>query len=410
MVLAPINTDAPIYHWPRATVGLIAANLVAFLAIRSGALGEFVDVVARYGLVHGAGLKPWQWITSNFVHRDWLHLAGNMLFLWGLGLVVEGKIGWRKFLILYLTLGIVECALEQTAFGFIRFQSLGFFKFHSYGSSAIVFGLLAVALVWAPKNDLVVAFGFPAFGIGTFDVSISLFAFFVLGVQGLLVWWIGPAVLLHLIGMVLGFVAATAMLRWGLVDCEGWDLFSVLRGRPGTAVDADNYTPIEERPVTERPTPEVPAARKMADPERGAVLKKVKTINRVRVLLKQDRPRDAYDRLRRTQHLLTDWHLPAEDHLQLAEALQRSGHANEAVMLWEEFLEQHPRSTDHIRIAAAEVALEEHRRPNAALRLLEPLNADRLHPSLEKRRRRVVAAAQKLVATGVIEFDQAAWR
>src|SRR3990172_3798648 len=92
-MFAPINTDAPIYHWPRATVGLIAVNVAALVAIRSGVLGDFDHVVARYGLVHGSGLKPWQWVTSNFVHRDWLHLAGNMLFLWGLGLVVEGEGG-----------------------------------------------------------------------------------------------------------------------------------------------------------------------------------------------------------------------------------------------------------------------------------------------------------------------------
>lgn len=403
MVLVPINTDAPIYHWPRATVGLIAASLVAFLAIRSGALGGFEDdVVVRYGLVHGAGLKPWQWVTSNFVHRDWLHLTGNMLFLWGLGLVVEGKIGWRRFLALYMAIGIIECAIEQTALGFV--------KFHSYGASAVIFGLLAVALVWAPKNALVVAFWLPSLGAGTFDVAISLFSFIVFGVQGLLAWWVGPAVLLHLIGMLVGFTVATIMLRRGLVDCEGWDLFSVLKGRTGVSVSTDNYTPIEERPVTERPTSDAPKPRKDADPERGAVIKKAKTIKRIRALLKQNRPQDAYDRLRRVQHLITGWQLPAEDQLALAEALEQSKHIDEAVQLWEEYFEHHPDSADHIRIVAAEAVLKHQRRPNKALRLLEPLEDGRLHPSYDKRRRRVAAAARKLIDRGIIELDQTAFR
>ncbi|MBL8848433.1 MAG: rhomboid family intramembrane serine protease, partial [Planctomycetaceae bacterium] len=326
MVLAPINTDAPIYHWPRATVGLIAANVVAFLAIGSGALGTFEDVVARYGLVHGEGLQPWQWLTSNFVHRDWLHLAGNMLFLWGLGLVVEGKIGWQRFLALYLGLGIAECATEQTALSFVRFDS--------YGSSAIIFGLLAIALVWAPKNDLIVAFWVPISGVGSFDVSISLFCFIVLAVQGLLAWWVGPTVLLHLMGAMLGFAVATVMVRRGLVDCEGWDLYSVLKGRTGTPAASDNYTPIQERPVTERPVADTPAPRKRVDPDRGAVLRKVKAIKRIRALLQRNQALEAYEFLRSTQHLLVDWQLPVDDHLALADALQQAQQWNEAVNLW----------------------------------------------------------------------------
>lgn len=401
-MFAPINTDAPIYHWPRATVGLIAVNLAALIAIRSGALGDFEHVVARYGLAHGSGLKPWQWVTSNFVHRDWLHLAGNMLFLWGLGLVVEGKIGWQKFLALYLGLGIVECAIEQSALRFIGFSS--------YGSSAIIFGLLAVALVWAPKNDLVIAFWVPIFGGGTFDVSIALSTIIVLAAQGLLVWWIGPAVLLHVIGAGLGFVVATVMLRRGLVDCEGWDLYSLLRGKAGAAVASDNYTPIQERPVVERPKPDVPVEHKPRDPERGAVLKKVKAIKRVRGMLEQNRPLDAYKALQRTQHLLNDWHLPDEDHLALAEALLGAECWNEAVQLWQAYIERRPKASDHIRIQAADVVLNRQHRPTAAMRLLEPLAETKLRKELEQQRRQITAAAKQLIDSGVIEFDEAAWK
>jgi membrane associated rhomboid family serine protease len=378
---------------------LIAANVAAFVLTWSGALGSFENVIARYGLEHGAGFQPWQWLTSNFIHRDILHLAGNMLFLWGLGLVVEGKIGWQKFLGLYLGLGIAECAIEQTMLSFVRFDS--------YGSSAIIFGLLAVALVWAPKNDLIVGFWVPIFGDGTFDVAISAFSFIVLAVQGLLAWWIGPAVLLHLIGAILGFIAATVMLRRGWVDCEGWDLFSVLRGRPESSSESDTYTPIKERPLVERPKSEVARPAKQSDPDRGAVLKKVKTIKRIRALLEREQPAEAYELLRRTQHVLSEWQLPAEDHLKLAETLEQSERWNEAVVLWEEFLELHPQSAEHIRIHAAACILERQRRPHAALRMLEPLATTRLRPELDKQRRRIVAAAQNLIDSGVIELDQA---
>lgn len=399
MVFAPINTDAPLYHWPRATVGLIAANVLVFGLTRSGALGSFEDVVGRYGLSHGAGLQPWQWVTSNFIHRDLLHLAGNMLFLWGLGLVVEGKIGWRTFLPLFLALGIAECAIEQTALNLLRIDSSG-----SYGSSAIIFGLLAVALVWAPRNDLIVAFWAPVFGDATFDVSIAAFTLIVLGAQGLLAWWIGPAVLLHLMGAVLGFLAATFMLRRGWVDCEGWDLFSILQGRPGSQAETDTHTPVKERPVVNRPRPEPPRSAKQSDPQRGAVLRKVKTIKRIRALVGQGQPEAAYKLLRETQHLLTGWQLSAEDHLLLAEALEQLDYWTEAVALWEEYLEVHPRAAEHIRIQAARAVLERQQRPHAALRILDPLAQARLRPELDKQRRKITAAAQQLIDSGVIEF------
>lgn len=403
MVLAPINTDAPIYHWPRATVGLILVNVAAFILTASGSLGAFEEVVApRYGLIRGAGLRPWQWITSNFLHYDWLHLTGNMLFLWGLGLVVEGKIGWRRFLALYLGLGVAECAIEQVALGVIPGNSCG--------SSAIVFGLLAVALVWAPKNDLEVAFWAPVHGVGTFDVSIGAFALIVLAVQGLLAWWIGPAVLLHLIGGVLGFAAGTMMLRRGLVDCEGWDLYSVLRGRAGRPDASSMHLTVQERPPEQRPAPEPPRPRRKADPQRGAVLRKAKAINRVRTLLQRGRAQDAYEVLRRTQHILPEWQLPVRDHLQLADALQQSRRWNEAVALWEEYVERHPRDSDPIRILAAGVLLGHHQRPHAALRMIEPLAGARLHPRLEARRRRIEEQARRLIESGVIELDQSLGR
>ena len=45
--------------------------------------------------------RPWQWLTANYMHADIFHLLGNMFVLWGFGLVVEGKVGWWRFLLIY---------------------------------------------------------------------------------------------------------------------------------------------------------------------------------------------------------------------------------------------------------------------------------------------------------------------
>ena len=93
MFLIPYGTNAPIYHWPIATVGLIVINVVVFaLSIASP------ESVEPFILAFGDGFHPVQWITSNFLHADIFHLIGNMLFLWAFGIIVEGKLGVAKML------------------------------------------------------------------------------------------------------------------------------------------------------------------------------------------------------------------------------------------------------------------------------------------------------------------------
>ena len=409
MVLTPIHTDAPIYHWPRATVGLIAVNGLVFLLTAGGAAGPFAEVVERYGLSHGAGLHPLQWLTSNFLHADILHLAGNMLFLWGFGLVVEGKIGWRAFLGVYLLLGATECAIEQAAFPALSGASLG--------ASAIIFGLMAMALVWAPKNDLIIGYWLPGIGVGVFDVSILTFSIIVVAIQGLLLWWVTSTTdlimsspLLHLLGAMIGLVVGAVMWWRGWVDCEGWDLFSVLLRKQPEPAPSDSYIPIVERPVAERPDAREKRPRSKrspsSNPETGVARHKAKCIRRVRSLLEKSQPLDAYNALREAQHVLDGWMLPRTDHIRLAEELQASGSWNEAVSLWEDYIDEHPDDSDSIRIAAAESMVNHQSRPHAAIRILEPITVDSLHPQLRDRRDDALRAAARQLEQGAVEFEE----
>ncbi len=82
--MIPLGTDAPIYHYPFMTVALIVANVIAFAS--TGA-GMAMDSAQQYVLSHGNWLQPTQWVTSNFIHGGFGHLIGNMIFLWGFGLL-----------------------------------------------------------------------------------------------------------------------------------------------------------------------------------------------------------------------------------------------------------------------------------------------------------------------------------
>ena len=81
MFLLPIGTDAPVHHFPWATISLIVAKTVVFVGAACGWLP-----VESLVLAYGDGLHPVQWLTSLFVH-DGLPLL--QLLLVGLQLLVQ---------------------------------------------------------------------------------------------------------------------------------------------------------------------------------------------------------------------------------------------------------------------------------------------------------------------------------
>src|SRR5262249_32257283 len=146
----PLSTDAPIYHWPFATVIMIVVNVAIHFVFPEAAQSGFA-------LELGHGLHPLQWVTHNFLHIGLMHLIGNMIFLWAYGITVAGKLGWLRYTALYLAIVTLLGALVQTLClgmsplegpeGEIIYQ-------RALGASAVIFGLLATCMVWAPKNDL----------------------------------------------------------------------------------------------------------------------------------------------------------------------------------------------------------------------------------------------------------------
>ena len=103
-MLFPYSTDAPIYHWPAATVGL-SPSTPSYSSRSCGFQSPSgKDLVHAWCLELGGGVHPVQWVSANFLHAGILHLVGNMFGVWAFGLIVEGKIGWLRFLIAYLAM------------------------------------------------------------------------------------------------------------------------------------------------------------------------------------------------------------------------------------------------------------------------------------------------------------------
>jgi membrane associated rhomboid family serine protease len=109
--MIPLRDVIPSRTTPYVTVSLIAVNAMVFLFEFS--LGSATnDFILSWGLIPAA----FSWVTvltSMFLHGGFLHVGGNMLYLWIFGDNVEDRMGHGRFLVFYLLCGVVA-ALAQT--------------------------------------------------------------------------------------------------------------------------------------------------------------------------------------------------------------------------------------------------------------------------------------------------------
>ena len=113
----PIRDHNPSGRRPFVTMTLVAMNILVFLGYwltvqDEAALGWFFY---NWGLVPDvvmAGGRLPTLVTSMFLHGGWLHLAGNMLFLWIFGDNLEDAMGHLGFLAFYIAAGLCAAALQ----------------------------------------------------------------------------------------------------------------------------------------------------------------------------------------------------------------------------------------------------------------------------------------------------------
>jgi membrane associated rhomboid family serine protease len=151
--MIPLRDAIPSQSPPAVTVLLITLNVLAFLYELS--LGKALDVfIMQYGAVPLRFILAGQMeqvstferflplFTSMFLHGGWLHLGGNMLYLWIFGDNVEERLGRIRFLLFYLACGLAA-ALTQI---YINPTS----KIPMVGASGAVAGVLGGYLLLFP--------------------------------------------------------------------------------------------------------------------------------------------------------------------------------------------------------------------------------------------------------------------
>jgi rhomboid family protein len=139
------------------TLALVVANVLAFFLELSrpseGALQSFIQawgVVPREYSAH-TDLAPhiplpfWSTLfTSMFLHGGWMHLGGNMLYLWIFGDNLEKVMGHVRFLIFYLVCG-VAAGLAHIAFN-------SHSNMPTVGASGAISGILGGYMLLFPRN------------------------------------------------------------------------------------------------------------------------------------------------------------------------------------------------------------------------------------------------------------------
>ena len=107
----PVSDVIPSRTTPFMTVGLIVLNSLVFLYELQLSRPELQLFVQVFGVIPA----DFAWssvITSMFLHEGWMHLIGNMLYLWIFGDNVEDQLGHFGFLLFYLAAG-AAAALGQ---------------------------------------------------------------------------------------------------------------------------------------------------------------------------------------------------------------------------------------------------------------------------------------------------------
>ncbi len=410
-MIIPWGTDAPLYHRPFVTIALMVINVGVYLWLPE-------DLYQEYVLFLGTGVHPVQWLTHNFLHGGIIHLVGNMIFLWTFGLVVEGKLGWWRYLLVYLGLGVFDSAAMQ-----ILVPSEH--EIAMLGSSTIVFGLLGMCLVWAPRNEVrcIIWLRFSPIEL---DLSILWFAAMYIaldvldsGLAGLMragfttltKLEILAMALDHTMGAILGIVLAVTMLKLDWVDCENWDIFAAWERRLGKPRSSLTRTRKADRLVSseyrtgERRRSKKRARSRDGEPamveDRSAFM--LRLLRQHLELGETEAALAVYQNARRAP---LGWQPPEREWRDLIEVLLQSQLWDEAVGVMRDYLRERAEPSPRVRLKLAQILIHKQRRPQQGLKVLGGIPEGSLPENLAAIRRQLARRAEAMREEGPLELDE----
>ena len=223
--MIPIRTSVEVQEIPAAVIGLILANVAVFV-FQSGLPADLAkQFILQNGLLpvrytdpdvaRELGLSPFNvlpFLTSAFMHGDWLHLIINMWTLWLFGRALEERLGVPRFVLFYLACGVIA-GLTHFVFNFDSGMP-------ALGASGAIAGVLGAYTVVHPTARVAiltpilffpVVFYLPAVAYTTlwfvFQVARGIAELSLPGGAGGIAWWA------HIGGIVAGAALIGAIGR-----------------------------------------------------------------------------------------------------------------------------------------------------------------------------------------------------
>ncbi len=234
--MIPLHDDNPTSLTPFVTVGLIAACVLVFLwqvslppeAMEAALYGYGMIPAVLFGereLAPGLAAIPAELsvVTSMFLHGGWMHLIGNMLYLWIFGNNVEDAMGHGRFVAFYLLCGLAAAFAQA-------FQDPSS-TVPMIGASGAIGGVLGAYLLLYPQARVLVLIP-----LGFFFYTLRIRALYVLGFWFLLQFFLsamtagqqgGVAYWAHIGGFLAGMALILPFRR------KGFPLFAGPQGSPG---------------------------------------------------------------------------------------------------------------------------------------------------------------------------------
>ena len=348
---------------------------------------------AEFFLLHYGSFNPVSWFSSICMHSSIGHLIGNIVGLVLFGVIIEGKVGWWRFALIYFAIGVPACALEQTIMLFFPGGA-------SLGASGVVYGLIAMAMIWAPENKMSFSYLYVIFFrpvMGTFQVSFLALGFFAIGWQYIIaaftMFQMSSAVL-HLMGAIPGFAIAVMMIKLRQVDCDGYDMLSVWAGTRGqrtltVAEEKRQNEEAEKRRLANKRIFEEGLVKVNQYIERGhheMALKRFEMLQRKKNSLKMSEP-------------------------QLVKIIKAFNGAPDmetklkAIPVIKTYLEHYDTYRVSFSLMLARTHLIMESRPRKALRVVQTLDWNQLNPKQKQFTRKLIQLAKDEIKDGVLEVD-----
>jgi membrane associated rhomboid family serine protease len=144
--MIPLRSSERTYSPPTVTISLIVVNLIIFLYEVTMPEYQLNRLIRVYGLVPEY-FRPSMLLTSMFLHGGWMHVLGNMWFLWIFGKGIEDLLGHVKFLVFYLACGLGA--------GFIHILANYNSPVPTIGASGAIAGVMGAYLIKFPRASIV---------------------------------------------------------------------------------------------------------------------------------------------------------------------------------------------------------------------------------------------------------------